>query len=195
MPAALPSATRATSPSRRLLGLGLGLAVSLALAACPGDDGDGDCGPGAAPPDGLRVFGDGFEARYTMLQAGANNDCPDPNAPAGVISLTIAGIQDGIEPGLITLCVPRPDLFDQATPLGTGALLVDLIASTAGCTIDLTPTPPVGTARASGLCDDGADPAGFALSVSGTVSVDRLCGGTTDTVSLQLMGDVAVAAQ
>ena len=40
-----------------------------------------------------------------------------------------------------------------------------------------------------------ADPAGFALSVSGTVSVDRLCGGTTDTVSLQLMGDVAVAAQ
>jgi hypothetical protein len=116
MPAALPSATRATSPSRRLLGLGLGLAVSLALAACPGDDGDGDCGPGATPPDGLRVFGDGFEARYTMLQAGANNDCPDPNAPAGVISLTIAGIQDGIEPGLITLCVPRPDLFDQATP-------------------------------------------------------------------------------
>jgi len=168
------------------------LLVSLVaiLPACPGDD---TCGPGAAAGDGLVLSGSGVEIRYHDLVASANNDCPDPAAPAGVVSLTIAGVQVGGTES-ITLCVPRPDLLADVRALGTDVQIIDLNATAPECTfVRNTTTPPTGTVTADGLCADGTDPAGFALVVQGTATVDRTCLAGTDTVTLDMAGTVSVA--
>ena len=77
--------------------------LAISVAAC-GDDGGTTCGPGGAPMDGLTA-GNGSDVAlvYENLTASANNDCPDPSAPSGVISLTINGSEKG-GTGLITFC-------------------------------------------------------------------------------------------
>ena len=178
----------------------LATSLVLAIAAGCGDDGKTVCGPGDAPPVGL-VVGGPVTLTYGNLGAGLNNDCPDPAAPAGIVSMTINGPQtDGT--GLITLCVPRPDLLvAKRLALGPDVAgseihVVDVIGAAAGCTFDFDKTTPLtGTGTATGLCRDGADPAGFALDVDGTLSLDRTCGATVDKVTVTLRGRVAVVAQ
>jgi len=117
-----------------------------------------------------------------------------------VIPLTIAGMQtDAGSTGLITLCIGRPDLL-AGQPLALGAEpstdvhVVDLNGSAGGCTVTVNRgSPPGGTASASGLCGNGSDAAGFALTIDATVALTRTCGSTVDTVPVTLHGRVAVA--
>lgn len=168
-----------------------------ALAGCGGDD---DCGPDGAPDASLVAAGDGLALTFGEMSAGLNNDCPAADAPAGVTSLTVHGTQvDG--DGFITLCIERPDLIgDRAQALGPrlGAAevhVVDVSGAANNCTYALdTAQAPTGTASASGVCGDGADPAGFALVLDGALSLVRTCGTATSSVAFTLRGRIAVAA-
>lgn len=167
------------------------------LAACPSDD--PVCGPGDAPVDGLTATGLGVELTYSGLVSGENNDCPIDGTPDGVISMTIAGMQDGA-PGLFTLCVPRPDLLSGGEALGIddpasddpAVRVVDISGTDVACEYDLDDAvPPTGTAKAEGLCDPtGAG--GFALVLDGEVTLTRTCGSQVDSVVVQLAGTIAV---
>jgi hypothetical protein len=156
---------------------------------------DAFCGPGGASTSGLVASGTGFTLTFGNLTAGANNDCPDPAAPAGVVSLTIFAHQtDGT--GLVTLCVKRPDKLAGGLALDTDVEVVDANGTAGGCTfsIDRT-TPPTGTASSTGECNGGTGQAGFALTVDGTMQLTRTCGATMDSVAATFQGTVAVAPQ
>jgi hypothetical protein len=171
--------------------------LALALAGCGGSP----CGPGGAPATGLLASSADVTLTYGNLTASANNDCPGSNPKAGVVSLTIEGAQtDG--GGLLTLCVPRPDELEN-TPqaLGTDVQVVDFSGDKNGCPYAFDTTrPPSAMATTTGMCDNGTNKAGFALSLSGALSLTRCppgmpcdasCGGTT-SVAVQLSGTVAV---
>src|SRR5215467_6481382 len=63
--------------------------LGLATAGC----GDDSCGPGGAPATGMVAGGSGVTMTYGQFTASPNNDCPDSSAPAGVVSLSIEGLQ------------------------------------------------------------------------------------------------------
>jgi hypothetical protein len=180
------------------LGLAIAVAIAGALAGC----GDGEtCGPGGASKTGLTATGDNVALTWGTLTSGLNNDCPDSAAPAGVVSVTIFGFQSG-GAGSITLCVSRPDLLaDGSQTLGHDAAsaqvrIVDLNGDADVCTYSIDRSQPVtGTATASGLCDNANDPAGFAITLDATLTFERTCDATTDTVQVMLRGTNAVATQ
>ncbi len=189
--------SRSPSPTSSLLaGLAAALGAALGIAGCSDDT----CGPGGASPAGLAASGDAVTLTYGNLSGLLGNDCPDPAAPEGVISLSIEGRQTGDPLGLVTLCIPRPDLLMEGDrSLGTimsaaDVRIVDLRGNADGCSYTLDSTqPPTGSARATGVCDNGDSPAGFALSLDGAVSLRRTCGTTTDSVPVTLRGQVAVS--
>lgn len=191
------------SRSRFLSSTSLGIVAALAatplglLAGC----GDDACGPGDAPAVGLTAASADVTLTYGNLSSLAGNDCPAADAPAGVVSLSIEGTQDG-GPGLITLCVPRPDLLVEGNrTLGTSLSMADvrifdLSGEADGCTFALDSSrPPTGTAVGLGVCGNGADPAGFALELDGALSLRRTCGATLDSVAVTLTGRVAVSSR
>ena len=198
------SHSRFLSITDRVSGLGSGLVfvAGAVIAAAGAGCSDDSCGPGDAPVNGLVASDSQITLTYGQLGAAQNNDCRDPDAPAGVISLTIRGMQTDAT-GFITLCVARPDLLaKQAQALGPDAAgsevrLVDLsgTASTCRFTIDRTASaqPITGSVTSSGLCGNGSDAAGFALALDGAVSLARTCGTTTDSLRVTLNGRVAVA--
>ena len=153
------------------------------------------CGPMGAFELGLTASAsaDNINLVFGDLAAGANNDCPDPSAPANVISLTINGAEMG-GAGIVTFCIGRPDELAGGLPLGSGVKVVDLNATDATCSYAVDATiPPSGTVTGQGVCDNGTNSAGFALVFDGFVSLKRTCGATVDTVSVQLKGTVAVS--
>jgi hypothetical protein len=163
------------------------------LLAGTGCSDGGKCGPAGAPPDGLTVVAGGVTLTYSDLVGSPNNDCPDPAAPSGIISLTVTGTQVG-GAGFFTVCVPRPDKLNTGLALGTDIQLVDISGSSATCTYALDSSQPAtGTATAKGACSNGTASAGFAWTFDGTGSVHRTCSTTTDTVTVQIAGTVAVA--
>ena len=171
----------------------------LLLGGCP-SDGD-SCGPDDAPTVGLTASnGSDVMLTYGNLSSLSGNDCPDPMAPAGVISLSIEGRQEG-GTGLLTFCIPRPDLLKDGRTLGNTASsgqlrVVDFSAAANGCTFeDISAMPPTGKGTGFGVCKNGTDAAGFALELAGTIVVTRTCGANVDTVSLTLAGKVAVTAR
>jgi hypothetical protein len=171
------------------------VAVGLALgSACCG--GNGNCGPGSAAPDGLELAGTGIDVHYSGLKSTSAHDCPDPNAPAGATSVTISGAQT-TSSFPVDFCVPRNDLLGvQGLALGTDVKIIDLTADIGnGCTLALGTTPaPTGTITATGVCGDGADHAGFAMTFeNGTVPIVRTCGSQVDELTLALTGTVAVS--
>ncbi|HSK01034.1 MAG TPA: hypothetical protein VK932_07325 [Kofleriaceae bacterium] len=185
--------SRSPSPTSSLLAA---LAAALGTAGCSDDT----CGPGGAPPAGLAAGSDEVTLTYGNLSSLLGNDCPDPAAPEGVISLSIEGRQTDDPLGLVTLCIPRPDLLMEGDrSLGTimsaaDVRIVDLRGNAGGCSYTLDSTqPPTGSARATGVCDNGDSPDGFALSLDGAASLRRTCGTTTDSVSVTLRGQVAVS--
>ncbi|HEY5947246.1 MAG TPA: hypothetical protein VIV40_17200 [Kofleriaceae bacterium] len=153
-----------------------------------------DCGPGSAPKTGLLASSADVTLNYGNLTSSANNDCRDPTAPAGVISLTIDGTQTDAAQ-LITFCIPRPDqLMAMDQPLGTGLKIIDFNGEKDGCMYSLEPTRPVtGTVHVTGMCDNGTNSAGYALGIDGNISLRRVCTTTTDTIAVTLQGLVAVA--
>jgi hypothetical protein len=171
----------------RLLFLSSISATLLSSTGCSDDA----CGPGSAPDNGL-VAGD-VDNKLTFggLTSGANNDCPDPAPPPGVISLSISGSQsDGV--GLITLCVPRPDQLSAGLPLGTGVKIIDLRGEANGCMYSIEKTRPVtGTVKATGICDNGAS-GGYALTIDGHISLTKTCATSSETLAVNLVGTVAV---
>ena len=169
--------------------------LALAVAACS-DDG-GSCGPKSAAEFGLvATNGSDVSLTYGGLTSGANNDCPDPAAPTGVVSLTITGQQSG-GTGIITFCMPRPDLLAKAAGrLGFDVKIIDFSGDQNSCTFTVNTTAvPSGNVTSDGLCDNGTNKAGYALAFNGNVVLSRTCNGTTDMVPAALTGTVAVSAQ
>jgi hypothetical protein len=180
------------SRSRYLSAISGLIALALGSACCGGDT----CGPGSAAPDGLELAGTGIDVHYSGLLSSSNHDCPDPNAPAGATSVTISGAQT-TSTFPVVFCVPRNDLLGvQGLTLGTDVKIIDLTADIGGgCTLSLGTTPAAtGTVTATGVCGDGADHAGFAMTFeNGTVPVKRTCGAQVDMLTLALTGTVAVS--
>ena len=156
---------------------------------------DAYCGTGGAPASGIVVAGNGFSITYGNGSASANNDCPDPMAPMGIVSLTIASTPADSSVGFFTLCVQRPDHLGSGLALGTDVKVVDVTGTAGGCSFvpDRT-TAPTGTVTATGVCNNGTSHAGFALTVDGTVQLKRTCGATMDSVSATVSGTMAISA-
>ena len=174
------------------------LSTSLAAVAGAAGCGDDSCGSGGAPEVGVIASGGGVTMTYGNLRGSPNRDCPDAAAPASVISLSIMGLQtDGS--GLITLCIGRPDLLaSQALTFGAepGAQVhvVDLNGTANNCSLTVDRSqPPTGTATSRGMCGNGSNAAGFALTLDASLHFTRTCGSTVDTVTATLTGTVAVA--
>jgi hypothetical protein len=162
----------------------------LLVAAC----GDDDCGPGSASDVGLVASATGVSLTYGNLTSRANNDCPDPAAPSGVISLTIGGTQMGTT-NLVTFCIPRPDQLADGVQVGSGFRIIDFNGEADGCTFALAQgTVPSGTATASGICDNGTNSAGYALTVDANLVLRRTCPTATDMVPVSLAGTIAVTS-
>ena len=175
----------------------LGALALVSSAACSDDD----CGPMGAPSSGLVASSVDVTLEYGDLTSLAGNDCPDPNAPAGVVSISIEGSQQNGGAGLITLCIPRPDLLTPgvARTIGTSQSMADvrifdLGGEADGCTYAFDATRiPTGRAAGIGVCGNGDSEAGFALDIDGAVSLRRTCGQTIDTVAVTFVGRVAVS--
>jgi hypothetical protein len=167
----------------------ISLAAALANAGCSDDS----CGPGSASkPNGLVVGDQDQKLTYGNLVASKNHDCPDPTAP-DVEPLTISGSQtDG--QGLLTLCIPRPDQLIGGVPLGTGVRIIDLHGTFNGCTYSYESTRPVqGTVVGHGVCNNGTDAAGFSLVFDDHISLSKDCTTTTDTIAVNMNGEVDVS--
>lgn len=159
---------------------------------------DTTCGPPPAAISTITTTG-AAELTYGDFTVSANNDCPDAAAPAGVVSLTIAGTQASTA-APVTFCLPRPDLAEagQALALGAGLQIIDVAGTDAnGCSVNLLrPVVATGSAKALGICENGSAKAGFALQLSGTVRAQRTCTGqATVAVELTLNGTVALRAE
>ena len=163
---------------------------ALAFAGC----GDDSCGPGDAPEFGLVASSGEVQLTYGGFTSGANNDCRDPMAPEGVISLTLEGTQQGAA-SIITLCIPRPDLLiKMEQPIGEGLRIIDLNGEKDGCSYAYDSSRiATGTVRAIGMCDNGTNDAGYALDIDGNISLRRTCGTTIDTIAVGFRGTVAIA--
>lgn len=185
------SRSRFRSTTRLLVVAAATAALALAAGGCPNAD---QCGPGSAADDGLALSGSGVDVTYQGLAASANNDCPSASAPAGVVSLTIGGTQVGTSYP-ITLCVSRPDLLDAAgLQLGTDVQVIDLGADLGGgCTLALGTGAASGSVTGAGVCDNGTNAAGFAITIDGTVPMKRTCGTQVDQLDLTLAGTIAVS--
>ena len=162
------------------------LCLSIISAGC--SDG-AKCGPGSAP-DTLDVTGGGATLTF-------NNFAGSPNADCGVtpvVSVTIEGKPADGTSGFLTFCVPRPDKLGGGLTLDSDFQLPSVSIMSGGCTYTLdAATPPTGTAKSAGLCDNGKSKAGFALTVNAAFALSRTCGTTTDSVPVAIDGTVAVA--
>ena len=175
------------------------LAAAPLAAGCGGDD---SCGPGNASASGIiaAATGDAVTLTYGRLSSGLNNDCPVSGAPSGVVSMTISGTQtDGS--GALTLCVSRPELLaDRSQALGPDAAgseirVVDLRGASGSCTFTVDRSKSItGSATSQGMCGNGSDAAGFALTLDGALALTRTCGATVDSVQVTLRGSAAVSA-
>ena len=186
--------SRSRFPSTTSLAAAALASAALAGAGCGGGD---SCGPTSSTSE-LKATAGTASLSYGTLTSGLNNDCPASNAPAGVVSMTIFGFQVG-GAGSITLCVSRPDLLaDGSQTLGHDSAsaqvrIVDLNGDVDACSFTIDRSQPVtGTATAHGMCDNGSDPAGFSITLDGTMTFTRTCGTTVDTVQVALQGTEAV---
>ena len=175
------------------------LLTSVALLVIGCDDDAVTCGPGDAPEAGIVADSAEVTIEYGELVYGQNNDCPaDPN----VVSVTIAGNQVGNINGRFTLCVGRPDqLAGRALALGVDdpaseVRVIDVSGDVEGCSYRFDDSvPPTGTASTTGLCEAGANLEGFALTLDGTVTLERTCGAVVDSIEVSLSGRAAELAQ
>ena len=172
---------------------------SISLAACSSDG--SSCGPDDAPTGPIHATAASVTLDYENLSSLSGNDCPDPAAPQGVISLSIEGMQMGGAGGRLTFCIPRPDLLDKGRALGSTAgmgeaRVIDFSGMAGGCSFAYDSTmPPTGTMTATGICKNGTAKEGFALDISGMVTLRRTCGATIDSVTVMVTGKVAVTSR
>jgi len=160
-----------------------GLVCATGLSGCGSSK---TCGASPAAQEGLGVGvpeeSGPQEWTVNSMTAHRNDQC------AGSDNLTIDA------PGIVTFCVPDAGKLEAGVDLGTATVLAfnDPFKI---CSMTLDPArPPTGRLTASGLCDDGTDPAGFALVVEANVPVIRKCGAGQRTayVAATLSGIVVV---
>lgn len=179
------------------------LAVSIALLSSIGCGDDEVCGPQQTPADGIQIDVDDQTITYGAFTSSPNNDCPDPGG--GPTSLTIEGEQ--VSPGAsatfhMTFCLPSPDeIGAEPIPLSGDdrVQVIDVSGEIGGCRVFRDSSQaPSGTIAFIGYCDDGLNPGGYALELSGTVPGRRACdvdaGTGEDSVTLTLSGRAAVSA-
>ena len=167
------------------------LVACLVLCACSDPP---HCGPGKAPANELVATAGGTTWTYSGFMGGLNNDCRDATAPMGVISLTLVGrTADGT--GLVGLCIERPDRLEHGPePLGpdvagTPVHIVDVGGTIGSCSYTIDKTAAVtGTLTQSGLCDNGADPAGFAFTVDAGTATIHTADGSCAPLAVTLAG-------
>jgi hypothetical protein len=155
---------------------------------------DDACGPGDAPELGIVASSSDTTLTYGGMVSGQNNDCTDRSVPDVVISLTLEATQVGsTTKKKIVFCVPHPDAFRRGVPFGDEFRVINFDGEAGGCTYELASgTQATGTARASGLCDDGANDAGYALTLDGSVTLLRTCPTSTDMIPFEVHGTTAV---
>jgi hypothetical protein len=154
-----------------------------------------------APKDGLTASSTDVTLTFGNATSRAGSDCPDPDAPEGVIAVTIEAPQtDG--QGFITLCIPRPDLLELGNrslglTLSTADIRIIALSGMANnCSFNTDKTrPPTGKGAGLGVCSNGTDKAGFAIDLDGAISLRRTCGATMDTIGVKLAGKIAIAAE
>jgi hypothetical protein len=167
----------------------------LAISGLAGCGDDASCGSPGSAGFGLIISSDEVNLTYGGLTAGANNDCPASDAPTGVVSLTIQGNQMSATAGLIAFCIPRPDQLADGIQLSDVKLFQASGADTT-CTYAFdTGHVPTGTVKGVGVCDNGTNSAGFGLVFDGFIGLRRTCPTQSDSVSVGITGNVAVAAQ
>jgi hypothetical protein len=170
--------------------------ISLALAhgACSSPD----CGPHGASPNGptLMAPAASLTVTYGGLAAGENHDCPDPMAPAGIVSVTISNLHQTPMPGVFTVCIPRNDRMNGTLTFPDQIQLVDATGSDASCMYMIDSTQPAsGTAIGAHVCGNGIDKAGFEMTFDVSFMLQRKCGAAIDSIAASLSGSVAVAAE
>lgn len=178
--------------SRSLFLSSTSIAVVALLPVVAGGCGDDSCGPGGAPSSGLIAGDVDNKLTFGNLASGANHDCPTEPT---VEPLTISGSQtDGT--GLVTLCISRPDRLMAGAQLGTDVHVIDLNGTFNMCDYVFESTRPIsGTVTGTGVCNNGLDPAGYALTFDAHISLRRTCATTTDTIAVNFYGTVAVTAK
>lgn len=171
----------------------------VALGAAAGCNG-GECGPGEAPADGVTLTAAGETLSFGGFTTSPNNDCPRDGHPT---SLTITGSQVEPPPAIaafLTFCVATPDR------IGSGAIelagedaveVVDVQGDVDGCRLRRDRTRPIaGTIRFAGYCDDGLEPAGYAIELAAEIPGIRSCPEAEDEeLTIELAGQAAVAAE
>lgn len=169
--------------------------TSLALALHATGCSDDACGPPSGTHSaGLLASSADVVINYGNLRAGINNDC---GTTPEVISLTLQGSQAGGEGGLLTLCVPRPDLLQKGTQrLGSEVFIIDFNAVVDGCMYNIERGRPVtGDVTTTGMCGNGGDEAGFAMTIDAALSLTRMCPTANDIIAVTFAGTVAVAKE
>lgn len=174
----------------------LAVAAILVLAAACGDD--AVCGPGEAPAVGLSIDTGDSVLTYGNGTSSPNNDCPTDGSPTSltvdVFQVTPAPTQDRA----LVLCLPRPDaIADAALDIADDTLVqvIDVFADEDDCLISIDRARAVsGTARFTGFCENGTDPAGYALEIDAVIPATRTCAGSDEAIDLTVSGEVALEA-
>jgi hypothetical protein len=174
--------------------LALASVVTLAAAGC----GDDDCGPGDVPAIGLFVDTGASQLSYGDGTSSPNNDCPTAGSPT---SLTVDVFQVDPAPAQersLVLCLPRPEALGDA-PVDiaddTQVLVIDVFADEDDCLISIDRSRQVsGTATFTGFCENGTDPAGYALGIDAEIPAIRSCPGGDEPIDLAVSGEVALEA-
>jgi hypothetical protein len=178
------------------------------LAGCPSGD-PPFCGTEGG--DGtIEVASDDRSVRFGAITAGANNDCPAPSPPDGLISVTVFAEQ--VEPAgaaVLTFCLPRPDLLEgdeggvtvpllpDTQPAGEAdrVHLIDVQADHGdGCRWEgAAGAVPTGTVTFRGLCGDAVEEGPWDLTIDAAVDATETCEGEPDVnVSVTIEGTATV---
>jgi hypothetical protein len=190
----MPGRRNLRSPFRSITEIDFALALGVAAAASACGPGT-TCGTDKAPTYGLMASGNAVSLLYGAFSASANNDCPMPGAPSGVVSLTLEGSQMG-GGGIMTICVPRPDLLaSEELAIGASVQIIDFTGTASDCDYMLDPaSTPSGSAKGIDECNNGTNKNGFALEVTGSATLIQECNGTSNNVVVSLSGTTAVTA-
>jgi hypothetical protein len=179
------------------------------LAGCPSGDDPPFCGT-VGGDETIEVASDERSVRFGLVTAGANNDCPAPAPPDGLISVTVFAEQ--VEPAgaaVLTFCLPRPDLLEgdeggvtvpllpDTQPAGEGdrVHLIDVQAAHPdGCRWEgAVGAVPSGTVTFRGLCGDAVDEGAWDLTIDAEVDVTETCEGEPDVdVAVTIEGTATV---